>query len=389
MMFSLVQRGQVFLKPKVIKGSDSLLTIKNVLLEKKITSVLVVTTAGFIKRGALQLFFDQLTVNDIKISVFSAVLPDPDSQTVEKAAEMYRQHANQAIIAIGGGSVIDTAKIAGALVSKPKQTVHQMTGTMKIRKTIPLLFAVPTTAGSGSEISPAAVITDTQTHRKYPITDLFIIPKYVVLDPKLLLALPKATTANSGMDALTHAIEGYINLFSPKYAKISAEKAVKLIFNNLSTTYQHGDDLQARENMLIASFEAGITLSYGNTGYVHALSHGIGGLYHLPHGRINAVLLPHVLRAFQPTIDIKLASLANEIGLQGDSQHELADKFIEAVELLGQSVGMPDGLPEIDTNAIKQLAQGAAKEGNPAYPVPDIWHLAQFEEVLYQIKGSQ
>ncbi|MGX4593264.1 iron-containing alcohol dehydrogenase [Leuconostoc sp. JNUCC 76] len=387
MMFSFFQRGQIFLKPDVVNGSESLLEISNILLEKRITSVLVVTTAGFINRGSLESFFDKLTVNDIKISVFSEVLPDPDIQTVEKAAEIYRQNHNQAIIAIGGGSVMDTAKIAGALVAKPKQTVHQMTGTMKIRKKIPLLFAVPTTAGSGSEISPAAVITDEQTQRKYPITDFAIVPKYVILDPKLLLGLPKDTTANSGMDALTHAIEGYINVFSPRTAKISAKKAITLIFNNLSTTYHQGNDLKARENMLIASFEAGISLSYGNTGYVHAISHGIGGLYHLPHGRINAVLLPQVLREYQPKIEGKLASLAQVIGIQGNNQHELATKFIEQIELLRQSMDMPNELPEIDTSFVQQLAHGAEKEANPAYPVPDIWDQARFEKLLDKIKG--
>lgn len=387
MMFSFFQRGQIFLKPNVVKGFNSLLEISNILLEKRINSVLVITTAGFVKRGSLESFFDKLTVNDIKISVFSEVAPDPDIQTVEKAAKIYRKNDSQAIIAIGGGSVMDTAKIAGALVAKPKQTVHQMTGTMKIRKTIPLLFAVPTTAGSGSEISPAAVITDKQTQRKYPITDFAIIPKYIILDSKLLLGLPKNTTANSGMDALTHAIEGYINVFSPKTAKNSAKKAINLIFNNLSITYHQGNDLKARENMLVASFEAGISLSYGNTGYVHAISHGIGGMYHLPHGRINAVLLPQVLREYQPKIEGKLASLAQIIGIKGNNQSQLATKFIEQIELLRQSMDMPNELPEIDMSAVKQLAHGAEKEANPAYPVPDIWNLERFEKLLYQLKG--
>ena len=386
MIFKLFQQGQIFLKPEVIKGSGSLLKIATILLERQITSVLIVTTTGFIKRGSLKSFFDRLTVNDIKINIFSNVSPDPDIQTVEKASEIYRDSNSQAIIAIGGGSVMDTAKIAGALIAKPEQSVQQMTGTMKIRKKIPLLFAVPTTAGSGSEISPGAVITDKQMQRKYPIIDFFIIPKFVILDPNLLLKLPKSTTADSGMDALTHAVEGYINHFSPKTVKVSAEKAVKLIFSNLVTTYYHGDDLEARENMLIASFEAGISLSYGNTGYVHAISHGIGGLYHLPHGRINAVLLPAVLKEFQPKIDKKLAYLAQTIGIQGTNQHELATKFIEQIEQLRESMDMPSNLPEIETASVKQLAQGAEKEGNFTYPVPDIWTQEKFEKVLYEVK---
>lgn len=379
------QRAQAGVDHELIIGPGRLYDVAGLLRDEGVRCVMVVTTAGFVRRGLIPSFAKDLMTHGIATAVFSDVEPDPDLECVTQAAAFYRSHGCEAMVAIGGGSVMDCAKAAGALVARPGKSVIDLMGTMKIRRPIPYLVAVPTTAGTGSEVTAAAVVTDPERQRKYALADLSLIPDVAVLDPNLLLGLSPEMTAYSGMDALTHAVEAYINRFGSHEAHKNAREAVALIFEHLKPSYDDGDNAMHRENMLVASYCAGIAFSNAMVGYVHAIAHGIGGRYHVQHGLANAVLLPVVLQEYGPAAEKCLAELAEVIGLGGRDDHEMAQRFIERVRELGESVGIPSTIPEIQLADIPELAAGAEAEGNPAYPVPEIWDRARFEKVIASV----
>ncbi len=382
---SQVQRVQLQMLPDVLEGAGCLYDVGDVLKEHDVRCAMVVTTQGFVKRGTLGQFLNNLLAHGIATAVFSEVVPDPDFECVEKAAAFFRSRNCDGIIAIGGGSVMDCAKIAGALVARPGKSARDLIGTMKVRKETPFLVAIPTTAGTGSEVTAAAVVTDAESQRKYAISDLMLIPNVAVLDATLLTSLPPALTAYTGMDALTHAVEAYINRFGAAEARDYAREAVELIFEHLKPSYDDGKNTDHREAMLTASYWAGIAFTNAFVGYVHALAHGIGGRYHVQHGLANAVLLPVVLEEYGETVERQLADLAVAIGLDGANDHELAVGFIAAIRRLSASMGIPETIPEIRLEDVPELAAGAEEEGNPAYPVPQIWHYATFQKVLRRV----
>lgn len=380
--------GQLKRLPNLIEGEDALLQVPSVLQDQSLKHALVVTTAGFIRRGTLKPFFETLTNQGIAYTIYSEVIPDPDIACVEKGYKLYYQNGCDAIVAIGGGSAMDCAKIIGARVANPDKTVEDMTGNMKIRKNLPPFFAVPTTAGSGSEVTAGAVITESAGSRKYPIFDFVLMPTYAVLDPKLLLNLPPFMTAASGMDALTHAVEAYTNKFHHKAAADYAKKAVSLIMANLEKAVANGQNLYARHQMLKGSYYAGIAFNVALVGYVHAISHGIGGRYHLQHGQINASLLPLVLEAYGKAAHKSLADLADLVGLSGQTETDKAQAFIQKIRDLRSAINLPAGIPDIQEADIADLAAGAEKEGNPIYPTPVTWQQADFEIILRKVKAE-
>lgn len=380
--------GQLKRLPNLIEGEDALLQVPSVLQDQSLKHVLVVTTAGFIRRGTLKPFFETLTNQGIAYTIYSEVIPDPDIACVEKGYKLYYQNGCDTIVAIGGGSAMDCAKIIGARVANPDKTVEDMTGNIKIRKNLPPFFAVPTTAGSGSEVTAGAVITEPAGSRKYPIFDFVLMPTYAVLDPKLLLDLPPFMTAASGMDALTHAVEAYTNKFHHKAAADYAKKAVSLIMANLEKAVANGQNLYARHQMLKGSYYAGIAFNVALVGYVHAISHGIGGRYHLQHGQINASLLPLVLEAYGKAAHKSLADLADLVGLSGQTETDKAQAFIQKIRDLRSAINLPAGIPDIQEADIADLAAGAEKEGNPIYPTPVTWQQADFEIILRKVKAE-
>ena len=385
-LFSPVQKIQLYIQPKMIKGEHALLDLIDVLKKQHLTRYMIVTTPGFIKRGTLQSFFDALNQNDIQYSIFHDVKPDPDISDVEMLKEMYIKDSCQALIAIGGGSVIDCSKVALACVQMKKLDVTTVLHTGRVSKQLPLLIAVPTTAGTGSEVTAGAVITDPIQKRKYALSNLFLIPKYAVLDSSLLVSLPSKMTAYTGMDALTHAIEAYINHFNNRKTNKYALEAIQSIFQYLVPSFEDGSNITYRLELLEASYKAGVAITNNYIGYVHAIAHGIGGMYHLQHGMINAIILPIVLEEYGHTITKKLAYIADIVGIAGHTDQQKAEYFIKKLKEINQALGIPTSIPEIQDSDIHYLATGAEKEGNPTYPTPVTWDVERFEKVIRKIQ---
>ena len=385
-LFSPIQKIQLNLQPTMIKGEHALLDLVDVLKEKHMNRYMIVTTAGFIKRGTLQPFFERLDKSRIAYSIFQDVKPDPEISDVEKLKEYYIKEGCQGLIAIGGGSVIDCSKAALACVQTSHLDVKTVLETGRVSKILPLFIAVPTTAGTGSEVTAGAVITDPIRKRKYALSHLFLIPKYAVLDATLLTTLPAKMTAYTGMDALTHAIEAYINHFNNRKTKKYELEAIESIFQYLIPSFLDGSNIQYRLELLEASYKAGVAITNNYIGYVHAIAHGIGGMYHLQHGMINAIILPIVLEEYGDAVTKKLAQIADVIGIAGHTDQQKAEHFIKKLKELNRALGIPTSIPEIQEADIHYLATGAEKEGNPTYPTPVTWDVRKFEEVIRKIQ---
>ena len=323
----------------------------------------------------------------IECVVYDKTNANPTVSNVEEALSLYVGEKCQGLIAFGGGSSMDCAKAVGARVACPHKSLAQMKGILKIHRRIPLLAAIPTTAGTGSETTVAAVITDDKTHYKYPINDFPLIPRIAVLDPKVTYTLPPSLTATTGMDAMTHAVEAFIGGSTTKKTRDYAIKAVQLILLNIEKAYKNGQDEEARRNMLIASNLAGGAFSRSYVGYVHAVAHSLGGAYNIPHGLANSVLLPIVLRRYGAKAWKKLAVLskAGGIAMREENDQVAAEKFIAEICRLNAAMGIPEKLKGIKTEDIPELARRADKEGNPLYPVPVLWNAKELEQFYYDV----
>lgn len=376
-----------FLPYKTPKTLRSVTDIPALLRKKKKTSVLIITDPGIMRLGLTVRLENALEKEGIDYFVYDKVVANPTTNNVAEALDIYHRYHCKAIIGFGGGSSMDCAKATGARVAKPNQSLAQMKGILKVRKRLPLLIAIPTTAGTGSETTLAAVIVDSETRHKYAINDFPLIPRYAVLDPKVTLSLPPFITATTGMDALTHAVEAYIGNSTTVATRKEALMAVKLIFENLDHAYNDGSNIEARRNMLKASYYAGCAFTESYVGYVHAVAHSLGGEYNVPHGLANAVLLPFVLEAYGETIYKKLHKLAVAAGIAAKEtpSDEAARKFIEAIKHMKQSFDIGDTIPEIREEDIPKLAHYADKEANPLYPVPVLMNAKELERFYYTL----
>ncbi len=374
-------------RPSLIKGKKSILKLPNVVKNDGNTRALVVTTAGFIKRGSLEPLFDALKNEGVEYFVYNGIMPDPTIACIEEALKVYKENNCECIIAVGGGSVMDASKIIGARATNPTLQVRDMRGMFKIKNPIPDLYVVPTTAGTGSEATVAAVITDEVdgTHYKYAITDFGLVPKYAVMYPEITLSLPKHITAATGMDALTHAVETYTNLYASPMVKMLARKSVKMIFDNLENAYNNGNDIKARGRMLMASYYAGVAFTNNFVGYVHAVAHALGALYGLPHGYANAILLPVVMDQYGQSAYKSLAELAEVVGIEGESTKEKAEKFIDAIKQMNKRMEIPDKVKELKEEDFDTIVSRALTEANPSYPVPVIWDEEDVKLLLRRI----
>ncbi len=376
-------------EPYLLKGPGAVKDLPALIKSKGIMNVLVVTDKGLMGLHLLDGMFEALETQGIKYSVYDGVQPNPTIDNIEEARRIYLRNNCKGIIAFGGGSPMDCAKAAGARVTNPNQQVVDMRGQLKIRHALPPFFAVPTTAGTGSETTLAAVVSNPKTHEKNAINDPKLRPKYAVLDPELTLGLPPHITSTTGMDALTHAVEAYIGRSNTKTTEKYAEDATKLIFENLETAYKDGKNVAARENMLIASFYAGMAFTRAYVGYVHAIAHNLGGIYGTPHGLANAVILPYVLEYFGKSAYERLARLADVAGItnQSQSNEEKAKLFIAKIKEMNKNMNIPEHFDFIEDKDIPTLVERALKEGNPLYPVPKIMDENDCREVILKIRG--
>lgn len=382
-MFKIALPFLPYRKPKVI---GSVKALPDIILKKKCSKVLIITDSGIRKLGLTRRLGKALDAAGIPCIIYDKTVANPTTVNVAEAVKLYLDNGCDCIIGFGGGSSMDCAKAVGARIAKPKQSLAKMKGILKVRRKLPLLMAVPTTAGTGSETTLAAVITDAQTRYKYAINDFPLIPRYAVLDPKVTLSLPPFITATTGMDALTHAVEAYIGNSTTYGTRKDALLAVKLIFENIDTAYEDGSNVEARRNMLHASFYAGCAFTKSYVGYVHAIAHSLGGEYNVPHGLANAVILPMLLEAYGEKIHKKLARLAIAAGLADEDTpcSEAAGQFIRAVKDMKKRFGIGDHIPEIQETDIPKLAHYADKEANPLYPVPVLMDAAKLES-FYRI----
>lgn len=372
-------------QPELYIGENSFEQSVDLLTKNGVDRPLVVCDKSALERHALDGFFDKAR-GKINYAVYDGVMPNPTVLQVEQGLEAYKHNNCNGILAFGGGSAMDCAKAIGARVVCPAKSVNKMKGLLKVRKKLPPFFAVPTTAGTGSECTVAAVITDGQTHDKYAINDFSLIPHFAVLDPVLIKDLPPFLTATTGMDALTHAVEAYIGHANTRSTKKQSEQAVKLIFDNLERA-TYGGNLQSRQNMQQAAYLAGLAFTRAYVGYVHALAHALGGTYGTAHGLANAVLLPVVLKAFGKPAEKRLARLAFVAGVakDRDDNHTAATKFIDAIFSLNKQLGIPDKLTDIKENDIAALAVHADKEANPLYPVPRLMDANDFAQIYRRV----
>lgn len=369
-------------KPKLLEGENSLRKLPELIKSKNIESVLIVTDKGITSIGLMDGFLEGLRNEGVNFVVYDKTVPNPTIENIEEAYQMYKTNYCHGIVAFGGGSPMDCAKGVGARAARPNKTIQHMKGVLKVMKKLPPLFAIPTTAGTGSEATLAAVVTNSDKHEKYAIMDTSLIPHYAVLDPLLTVNLPPNITAATGIDALTHAIEAYIGKSNTKETIQCSQEAVKLIFENLYEAYSNGRNITARTNMQRAAYLAGIAFTRAYVGNVHAIAHTLGGFYSVPHGLANAIILPYVLEYYGSSVYKPLADLADLIGIseQDDTIEQKAKKFIHAIQQLNERTGIPKKVDGILVEDIPLMAERALKEANPLYPVPNILFK---EDMLY------
>ncbi len=398
--------------PEVIEDRADSDRLLEDIKRREVERLLVVMGPNMMKRGLPVPMLEKLRANGIECEVFDRLTSDPTDAQVEEGVRLYNEKNAQGIILFGGGSPMDCGKAIAARIARPDRTIAELQGVLKVRsrRKVPVMWAIPTTSGTGSEATMAAVITDHETHRKKSINDMAIIPHVCVLDAGLTAGLPPDTTAYTGMDALCHAVEAYTNnAYNTALEKKMAKDAVKLIYENLEGAYENGSDMEKRQNMQRAAFYAGRAFTRGCVGYVHAIGHAVGGLYGVPHGKAMAILLPHVLKAFGSSAEAKLAELADHCGLSAEYGVDHDDRtggcacpaygamkgkttnngkarlFIEWIENTKRSMDIPDRFDCIKEEDVETIAKWADAEANPLYPVPKIFDRKQLEDLVRSV----
>ncbi len=378
-----------FPQPTLLTGAGSVAKLAENLAVRGHKHVLVVSDQVLVELGLVQGLLDALDQHGVKHSLFADVQPNPSIANVEAGRDVYRRQRCDAVVALGGGSPMDCAKIIAARLGNPLLSVRAMKGLFRVVLPIPPIFCVPTTAGTGSETTIAAVISDPEHHRKFAISDLKLMPKIAVLDPTLMVGLPAHITAATGMDALTHAVEAYIGINGTVFTDEKSEDCVRLVFASLERAVRDGADLEARSDMAMASFYGGAAFTRVYVGYVHAIAHQLGGLYGVPHGLANAVVLPVVLDFCFLEAKAKLAALARVGGVAtaSDSDEAAARAFVDEVRRLNRATGIPEHIAELREADIPLIAQRALTEAHPEYPVPRIMTRGECEGLVRQLLG--
>ena len=354
------------------------------------SKALIVTDPTVEGLGLIEGIKRSLVDAGLSYSVFAGVVANPTIACVEAARAQYVEEDCDALIAVGGGSSMDCAKVCGARVVRPDEPISKMRGILKVHHRLPPFIAVPTTAGTGSETTLAAVITDGETHYKYPINDFCLIPHYAVLDWRMTEKLPASVTATTGMDALVHAVEAYIGRSTTRQTRSCAELAVRLIEKYLLRAYENGEDAAARKGMLRAAYSAGLAFTKSYVGYVHGVAHSLGGQYGTPHGLANAVLLTYFLDEYGESCEHRLAKLARNSGVveRGLSDAETSRAFIAWVRKMNRALGIPEKIEGIREEDIPVMAAHADRESNPLYPVPKLMDAKELERMYRKVMAA-
>jgi alcohol dehydrogenase class IV len=383
-----VSRAVAIPRPTLFVGADSSLRLCASIGGFGYRRVMIVTDAVLVKLGLVEPLRQALIAKGIDVAVHDGITPDPTYPVLQAGYEAVRAHRSDAILAVGGGSAIDAAKVIGAMAVSGKSPA-QLVGILKVGKPMLPLFAIPTTAGTGSEVTVAAVVTDPVQHSKSAVIDPKLVPLAAALDPVLMRGMPKPITAATGMDALTHAVEAYINRWPHPDTEQHCVAAVRMIFGNLQRAYDDGNDLEAREAMALAAFYAGLAFTKAYVGYVHAFSHKMGGMYGVPHGLGNAITLPYVLDYVKdaPLARERLAKLAVVIGAGrvGEPQEVLTQRFVDRVRELNRGVGIPAKVAALQPADVCVVARAAMIEAARDYPVPKNMSLEAAERLLQQM----
>lgn len=372
-------------------GNNSLFNLVKVAKKNKISKVFIVSDKTIAKLNLISLFVNLLKANNIDYFVFDEVESDPSIETVEKGFKLYSNNSCDSIIAFGGGSVLDCAKVIGARISNPNKSIFKLKRLIGgVKKFNVPFFAIPTTSGTGSENTFFALITNRKTKEKYPLFSNKYVPSHVALDANLTVNLPLNITAYTAMDALTHAIEAYISPNSKYFKKDKKEglEAIKIILNNIEKVYAEPTNLKYRENMAIASYKAGIAFRRINIGYVHNFAHRMGEFYHIPHGLANAIILPFILEFSFPKSKKSLSEIALYCGLgnENESSVVLANNLINKIKELKEMMKIPSNIREIKEEDYNLLVKRILKEsymcGNPR-----LMNKSQCKNILNKIKG--
>ncbi|MBQ6370683.1 MAG: iron-containing alcohol dehydrogenase [Firmicutes bacterium] len=433
-------------KQKLVSGPGSLTEVPGLLAEQGLEKPLIVTGPRVSKTDFFQRLARALKESGREAAIFNEVEPDPSTDLIGRVISAYESNGCDCFIALGGGSNMDAAKAAAAALARPGKTLQQLGGVMKVRSKTPYMIAIPTTAGTGSECTVAAVVTDSKTHRKFAINDPCLCPDAAVLDADLTAGLPSHVVAATGMDALTHAIEAWLNRpYHKRGTPRQCAQAVHDIMMYLPFVYEAAragekapavtatgdpstgapaaaetqaavtatasvaeeapasvDMSRARQKLLEASYLAGQAFTVACVGNVHAIAHTLGGLYHIPHGEANAVLLPVILEDYGSKVWRPLAALVREARLehllgstvpQGsatgalhtEQNEHLAETLIARIRQMNREMGLPETFSQIREEEFDQMAAWATKEANPLYPVPVIYGPEDVKRILRQV----
>jgi alcohol dehydrogenase class IV len=369
--------------PKPFEGQNPSLDLCRYIIKQKRKSLLFVTSKTPVRTGLVQPLIDELEAGGVKVTLFDQIKPDPTVEIIESVVTILKDNQCDSVLALGGGSCIDAAKVIAAR-GKNKKSILKMAGLFRVTKGMLPLYAVPTTAGTGSEVTTAAVVLDPVGERKLAVVDPRLMPRAAALDGKLMLGVPQHTTAITGIDALTHAVEAFVSRNALRRTDKMAIEAVQLIMANLETAYADGSNVEARQNMARASHLAGKAFTQVGLGYVHAIAHKFGALYHTPHGRANAIVMPHVLDYSLPKCAGRLAKLAraSNIGTEDQSKEERAKLFIARIRELNESFGIPSQLVDLKAEDIPRIAKAAREEARFTYAVPRYMNRKNCEDVI-------
>jgi len=370
-------------KPTLFTGEDSSLELCQAISQLGYKKLLIVTDEVLVKIGLLDKIKARLSELNVAYVIYDGVLPDPTYDQVHTGVDILRNNHCDAILAVGGGSPIDASKAIAAKATNDK-SLEKMAGLFKLRKAPMPLFAIPTTAGTGSEVTIVSVVSDPITHQKTPIIDPKLVPVMAALDGGMMLGLPASVTAATGMDALTHAIESFISVNATPDTDAYGLAATRLIMENLETAVKDGKNLEARQNMAMASYYAGLAFTKASVGYVHAIAHNFGAYYSTPHGLANSIVLPHILDYSKESIINRLAQLAEVSGLRkgNETNTQLADKFIAKIRSMLKEFDIPEQLDTLKTDDIPKIAKSALEEAHNNYPVPKYMDQKMCESLL-------